>query len=183
MIRINLLPVRAEKKKESIRQQISIGLLLIFFVVIVMVFLQLSLSRSISSIQAELSNVESEIGKYKQLLKEVSEYKGQKKVMEEKIKVIEQLEKNRQGPLLLLEEMSSSIPDSAWLEKMQEKGKFIEITGFAVDNETIADFMERLEDAKGFERVELIVTSRVDKVGMNLKNFTITFSIKTPTGG
>ena len=179
MIRINLLPVRAEKKKESIRQQISIGILIIILALSVMAYLQISLSREVEAVREELARTESEINKYRRLMKEVREFRKKKKVLERKIAIIEELERLKEGPLLLLDELSRIIPESAWLENLKQRDGNIEVKGIAADNETIAEFMRRLEASPHFERVELVVTRKVERAGYNLKSFGLTFSWTT----
>ncbi len=182
MIRINLLPVRAARKKESIRQQISVVVLVLVLVFSIMAFMQISLERSVDALQEELARVQSEIDKYQRLMVEVNKYKKQKKMIESKIAVIEKLEKNRQGPLLILDKMSRLIPESAWLESIQEKRGLVEIKGIAADEQTIADFMRSLENSKDFEKIELVITRQKKKADMNLKSFTVTFRIKRHKG-
>lgn len=177
MIRINLLPVRAEKKKESIRQQVSVGILIIILALSGMAYLQISLSREVDGVRQELTNTENEINKYRKLIREVKEFKEKKKILKKKIGIIEELERKREGPLLLLDELSKLIPQSAWLENLKQNNGSVEIKGIAADNETIAKFMESLESSPHFERVELLLTRKIERAGLSLKSFDITFAL------
>lgn len=176
MIRINLLPVRAEKKKESIRRQLSIGFLIIILAISIMAYLQVSLSKKVDAVRQELAQVQEEIRKYQKLMEEVRSFKTRKEILEKKIEVIKELERKRGGPLTLLEDLSTLIPPTAWLEGLVEKDGSVEIRGIAADNETIAEFMRRLEASPHYEKVELIVTRKIERGGMGLKSFEISFS-------
>ncbi len=178
MIRINLLPVRAEKKKESKRQQLSIAILIVILSISAMAFLQISINRSIDAKKKQLSQIESEINKYKSLLKEVSQYKAQKKMIAGKIDVIKKLDRNRWEHLYLLDRLSSVIPENAWLDSLKERKGAVEIKGIAADNNTIANFMRNLEGTKWVDNVELLVTRKTSKFGRELKSFTINFKLK-----
>ncbi len=176
MIRINLLPVRAEKKKESIRQQLSIGFLIIILALSVMAYLQISLSKRVDAVRQELTRVQEEISRYRKLMREVKAFKAKKEMLKKKIEIINELERKRGGPLMLLEDMSDLIPPTAWLESLVERDGVVEIKGIAADNETIAEFMRRLEASPHYDKVELIVTRKIERGGMGLKSFSISFS-------
>ena len=56
MIRINLLPFRAARKKENVRRQVSIFFLSFFFVVVVLVYYHISLGSKITNLKAKETN-------------------------------------------------------------------------------------------------------------------------------
>ena len=72
MIKINLLPVRAIRKKESIRQQISIGILSLVLVFIISGYFHISIEREITFTQDKITEIDEEIKTYKKVLKEIS---------------------------------------------------------------------------------------------------------------
>ena len=61
MIRINLLPVRAIKKKESTRQMFSVLLLSIGLLIVVVFFFHLSQLREINGMNVQISLFMSEL--------------------------------------------------------------------------------------------------------------------------
>ena len=56
MIRINLLPFRAARKKENIRRQISVFALSVVCLALLMGFVFLNLSRTVAALEADMSS-------------------------------------------------------------------------------------------------------------------------------
>ncbi len=179
MIKINLLPVRAIRKKESIRQQISIGLLSLVLVFIITGYFHVSVGREITFTQDKITETDNEIRTYKKVLKEIKVFKKRKAVLIKKIKIIEELEQSRKGPFNLFAELSKVIPERVWLESLSEKKSQIEINGVASDNKTIATFMTSIEDSPAFKKVELKVSKVSNKFKKGLKSFTLKFKLNS----
>jgi hypothetical protein len=53
-----------------------------------------------------------------------------------------------------------AVPERAWITKVEESGGKFTISGRALDNQTVADFMRDLEASDYFENVDLIETSQ-----------------------
>ncbi len=179
MIKINLLPVRAIRKKESIRQQISIGILSLVLVFIITGYFHVSVGREITFTQDKITETDNEIRTYKKVLKEIKVFKKRKTVLIKKIKIIEELEQSRKGPFNLFAELSKVIPERVWLESLSEKKLQIEINGVASDNKTIATFMTSIEDSPAFKKVELKVSKVSNKFKKGLKSFTLKFKLNS----
>ncbi len=179
MIKINLLPVRAIRKKESIRQQISIGILSLVLAFIIIGYFQISVGREISFTQNKITETDNEIKTYRKVLKEIKIFKERKKVLVKKIKIIEKLEQNRKGPYNLFAELSKVIPERVWLESLLEKQSQIEIKGIASDNRSIANFMTSIEDSPAFKKVELKVSKVSNKFKKGFKSFTLKFKLNS----
>lgn len=182
MIKINLLPVRAAKKKESLRQQISIAVLSLLFVLIVIVYLHIGIVRRIAEVNARIASTQEELTKTKAQIGEVSKFKAAKKLLEDKLGVIETLKKGKAGPVKMLDELSRATPDKLWMTSFKETGGNISIDGVANDNETIARFMTELEKSQYFKDIELIVTEQVEQGGIKLKRFSLAGKLKGVEG-
>jgi len=146
MIRINLLPFRAARKKENVRRQASVFFLSFFLVVIVLGYLHISLGNKISSLKAKIETTKKEVAKYEKINKEIASLKKKLEILKKKTSVIESLEKNRFEPVRLLDTMSLKvIAKRMWFKSFKSSAKTVEIDGIALDNKTVADFMTRLQ--------------------------------------
>ena len=76
MIRINLLPVRAARKKENIRWQISVFFLCIFFVLVVMAYLYVGLTKNITVMNDRITEAEAELKRLQAISKQVNQIKA-----------------------------------------------------------------------------------------------------------
>lgn len=180
MIRINLLPIRAAKKKETALQQIVIfagGVLLVLVVVLSLWAFKLgqisSVEKDIQAANAKISELTAKIGKLDQISKLKEEVK-------KKLDVLATLRKNKTGPATRLATLSDVTPDQLWLEKYRENGDQISISGLALNEELIAQFIRALESSVEYEKVDLLVSEQKDISGAKLKRFDLTFKIERP---
>jgi type IV pilus assembly protein PilN len=175
MIRINLLPVRAAKKKESVRFQLTVAGLITFMVLAVSFALYFSAGSEASALSAELRRGQDELVQLKKKIGELSKIKAQKKIVEDKLDVIKKLEAARTGPAELFDMISESIPDKAWIKSFKDRGPKVILQGYAASDEVVAEFMRRLQRNKRLKGVELeVVKSEVDrKTNIEIVSFVI----------
>ena len=176
MIRINLLPFREARKKENIRRQISIYVLSVGLLICLMVFGFLRLNSTLAGLREKKSEKTKELAKYKDTNKRLAEIKKKISEIRAKLEVIRGLEKNKMGPVQLLDEIAMAVPrDKLWLRSLVEKSGKLTLEGTAMDNETVALFMNNLEAAPHIKTVDLKSTRlRVLKTyKLNLMDFVL----------
>ena len=179
MIRINLLPYRAERRKEAIRRQVVIFLIGVFALGLLLFFINSILIGTIEKLDADIKTTQQELAKYKKILAEIASIKKELETLKKKIEVIKALSRNRKEPVILLETMSElMIPEKMWLTSFEEKDKNINIAGVALDDRTIAKYMKRLEQK--FSDVQLGPITQVSQGTLKLKNFKLSFRNHNP---
>ena len=174
MIRINLLPVRAAKKKQAGQQQVLLMGLVIVAAFIVMVFWMGALKAEHRKLDTNIAKLQADLQKLEQIIGEVNQYSTTKAMLESKLKVIEDLKKGRTGPVKVLDELAQKIPKKVWLSRMEEKEKMLVFTGEAASDEDIAAFMQDLQKSPFFQDLHLKFTKiaeRADQGGMKVKAF------------
>jgi type IV pilus assembly protein PilN len=179
MIRINLLPFRAARKKENIRRQISIFLLSLMLVTVAVVFFNFRLSNKIKNLNTMIADTKAQVEKYNKINQEIEDIKRKLEILNKKITVIETLEANRRDSITLLDSLTKLIMvDRMWFTLLKSKEDNIDVTGIALDNRTVADFMTRLEFSENYTNVNLktIKQEAIPGKNINLKNFNITFT-------
>lgn len=156
MIRINLLPFRAARKKENIRRQITIYALVVVLLFTIMGYYSVQLHSTLSNLKEKEKSVEAELNTYQQTVKKINQLEKKIKEIKAKLTVIQQLEKNKTGPVRLLEEIAIAVPkDKLWLSSFKESNGLLNLTGTAMDNETVALFMTNLEKSEHITGVNL----------------------------
>jgi type IV pilus assembly protein PilN len=181
MIRINLLPFRAARKKENIRRQVSIFVLSLAFMLIILFYYNWTLGSQVYGLNAGIKETKSELSKYDKINKEIAATKKKLSNLKKKMAVMDTLEANRFEPTRLLDTMTQAIvPKRMWFTSLNSKGGKVQIAGIALDNKTVADFMVRLEKTGLFSDVDLN-TLKQKKVGSstNFKSFHIS-CVKKP---
>jgi type IV pilus assembly protein PilN len=193
MIRINLLPYRAARKKENIRKQIGIFFLSLLVVLAILLFYNMRLQKRINVLNEKIAENKTMLAKFENQAKEVDRIKKAFNNLENKTKVIKNLETTRNDAVWLLDNMtklvaehplSSSGSDSLsdkdntpvkrlWFTNFEAKGNNIGIKGIAMDNKTVADFMTRLESSKLYKNVNLKTLKQEKMTKLNLKSFDI----------
>lgn len=174
MIRINLLPVREKKKKESTRKMFSLLALSLGLVALVIVFFHLSLSSQINQVQNQVNAYAEEIRRLKIDTKDVEKFKAEKEDLQRRLNIIYTLQRAKTGPVRVLDNLVTSLPGKLWLTAVKEKGGKMEMKGIAFDNQDLARFMTNLEKSGTITNVELVVSQQVEKRDIKLKEFTLT---------
>jgi type IV pilus assembly protein PilN len=109
MIRINLLPFRAARKKENIRRQVSIFFLILFFMSALLVWYNISLNNKTKKLKMLITDTEKELETYNKINKEIAEIKKNLQVLQTKTDIMEELEIQRREPLEILDAMTDIV--------------------------------------------------------------------------
>jgi len=190
MIRINLLPYRAARKKEDIRIQVNVFLGSVFIVILLVGWYNSFLSGRINNLNTEIRTTREQVAKYKKINDEITEIKKKLDVLDRKIKVIQSLEADRKAPVQNLDNLYELLVEKRmWYTQIEEKGNGIKLSGIALDNHTVADYMTRIEKSERFQNVKLSAIKQYTVQGKNLKlkQFEVNFQKKpmekAPTEG
>lgn len=178
---IDLLPHREARRAADLRE--SVGLLLLGLTLIVggIFFTNQHLKSDMEAIRGSVSQLEADIERYKPQQKLVADFKKQKKQLQDKLDVIESLERARSGPVRVLDALSSNVPERLWLTRIETKGKGLRLEGQSIDTGVVADFLRGLNASAFFENVDLDNTSGGSLVkGVRLVNFAIRADMKSP---
>jgi type IV pilus assembly protein PilN len=176
MIRINLLPVRAAKKRESVRFQLTVAGLITFFVIALGAVLYFISNSEANALREDIARGEAELSELKKKIGELSKIKEQKRIVESKLQVVKKLEAARKGPVDLFTRISEAIPKKVWLNSLVDSGRVITLKGFAATEDDVSMFLRGLEKHKELGRPELVVAQRRKKAkiaGRELVEFTI----------
>ncbi|MFC1812063.1 PilN domain-containing protein [Thermodesulfobacteriota bacterium] len=167
MIRINLLPYRATRKKENVRNQVVVVIFIIALVLTCMFGVNWVLNGKIQELNVNIANTKQEIGKVEKIAKKVDQLQKEIKTLKKKIAVIKKLKRNRTEPVLFMDAMTKLVvAKKMWITSMQIKGNNVTFNGIALDNKTVADFMTQLENGNRLDEKKL-----VRKKGESLANW------------
>lgn len=176
MIRINLLPFRAAKKRENIKRQITVYALTVVLLLAGIAYLFLHINSQLSQLQTEQQRLQQELATHEKTLRRIAELEKRIKEVKTKLAVIRDLEKKKTGPVRLLDEIASAVPkDKLWLTSLSETGGILKLTGRAMDNETVALFMTNLEKSEHITSVELLNTrlQNLAQYRLNVSDFVL----------
>ncbi|MCF8110218.1 MAG: PilN domain-containing protein [Desulfobacteraceae bacterium] len=184
MIRINLLPFRAARTKENIRRQVSVFILSMILLILILFGGYRYLAGKADDLEERLANINKDIKRYEEKAAKVEELRKKLKELNQKIDIVKQLKVNRDKPPLLLAEITEQVvPGRMQLKKMSYSGNALDLEGIAMDNETIAAFMRRLERSEKIKDVRLSTAKQTTEYDVELKSFVIKCTLVDPGTG
>jgi len=178
MIQVNLLPVRAQKRKENVRQFISVYILSIALLLSVMAYFWISLHNQIQRLERRDTQLRTEVNQYVKYDKMLKELKQKKEIIDKKRAIIKDLQNDRDRVVRILAVLGVELPtDKIWFEKLSLSGNNITLNGVALSNEAIAEFMRNLESSPYVEKasVNLVLSRQVAISNMKLREFQLAY--------
>jgi len=189
MIRINLLPIKQDRRREAGRNQLLFGVALLILEIVACALLYFDTSADVNeqrnandSIQAQVKRIEKQVTDHKRILAEIAEY-------EKRQEAIENLQAARTGPIYVMLELSNILSKGGrphinhdeyqemiqanptagydenwdfrrvWISGFKEKDRHVQLTGQGLTHEDVAEFMRRINLSEFFVSTELVSTN------------------------
>lgn len=180
MIKINLLPTKRKpaRKMTDLQKQAVLGGLVLGGVVTAMILYTASLNQKISERQKKREATKAKIAQQETMLKEVKNVEDEEKKVTEKIDVIEQLKKNQQGPVRMLDEISRAVPKGVAITAITESAGNINMNGDAFTNEDIVKFVENLKSSPFLQEIYLLESSLAKEKETEIYRFKLQMKYK-----
>jgi len=138
------------------------------------------LSTEIKRLEGEKATLEQEKKRLEPILAEKAELEKKREALDRKIKIIRELKGQQRGPVMLFDELSKNLPEYVWLQSMQESNFQLQLAGFALNANKVADFVENL-DRSGLFVVGAPNYTRVKSSdGRDQVSFRLTAEFKLP---
>jgi type IV pilus assembly protein PilN len=160
MIKINLLPVKRKKKPKPVPGFIVVAVLLLVIAVVAVVFLHVTTKGEIEDLTAQKISNDERLKDLNNRIKEIANYEQLVKSVEDKKKIIIQLRNNQSIPVLLLNEISRTLPNGLWIRGMSVKGNNVDISGSAFTNSDLVTYVNNLKSSHFFASVYLSESKR-----------------------
>lgn len=173
MIRINL--VRGKRKK---RKELSVGSAWLALPLVVLagtIYFHTTVSGRISKLDADIGKANADIARLKKEIGEVEKFKVRKVELQKKVDIISNLQKGRTGPVRHFDALSAAIPEKCWIDTLGVKDEKVTLSGVALNNYTIANFMTALGQTGRFRDVVLGAAEQTTVAGVKLVKFNLTF--------
>jgi type IV pilus assembly protein PilN len=181
MIKINLLPYRDILKKKNVTNHVVAAGATIMLALLLIVVVNIAITTRIGGVEREIVRIETEIASNKKIMEEIERLKAEKELYRMQFQIIEKLKKDKKGPVIILDELATKIPEKIWLLELKQKGNTLESVAAALDNKFVSKFMSDLESSPYFSKVDLITSEmKLAKRGttrQKMNKFTLTCSI------
>jgi type IV pilus assembly protein PilN len=191
MIRINLLGQNRPKAAKS-SVPLEATMQIIFAVVAIAVALSVlgityyQQKRDLDQTNDKIAALRAERANLQQIKQEVDRFEAQKTVLQQRIDVIEALQRNRTGGQELLQMVATTVVhvDNVWLTSLNRTGNSIDIQGEAASINSVANFITQLKRSGYFDNVEIKTAAEDDIVpSVETYNFSMSAAITQPTPG
>lgn len=169
MIRINLIGIERQTKK-PVAFELSQQVPAICALVVVLAaggtgWWFWSLRQESRRIEAEISSANREMARLKSAMTEVEKFEARSALLQERVKLIEQLRTGQGVPVQMLDHISRSVPDSLWLTMLEQNGATVTIEGKSTTLIALSDFVGNLGSSVVLQKPIEIVSSQVEPGG------------------
>ncbi len=182
MIRINLLPHRAEKRR--IRKMQFFALLGVSFVLgltvvglghwALQVKIELQEKRN-AYLQSETDILVRQIDEIKKLRQQIDALLARKTV-------VDNLQGTRSDVVHLLDQMLRILPEGVYLRSLKQSDTKISISGYTQSNARVSTLMGAIDASPWLESPELIEIHAAGSEGNRFSEFSLTFNLTRATG-
>ncbi|TFZ43706.1 fimbrial protein [Stenotrophomonas maltophilia] len=165
MARINLLPWRAERRKQRQREFYAMLGMAAIGGLLLSLLIWFYYDRQVSGQMDRNAYLEAEIEKVKEQNKEIDRLDAQKDRLLARKKVIEELQAKRSQMVHLFDALVRTIPDGVVLTALQQEGDMLTLEGRTQSNARVSAYMRNLETSGWMTNPELsiIQASAADK--------------------
>lgn len=185
MIRINLLPHREAKRKQkqaAFYAMLALGGLIGVAIVLAVggynarrVSIQEQRNQTLKTANAELDKK----------IAQIATLRGEIEALKARQQAVEDLQGDRNQPVLLLDEMVRQVPDGVYLKTFKQDGQRVLLGGFAQSQERVAELLRNLgRNSQWLERPDLgeIKDAALpgSKSGKRVVEFTMAVNVKRP---
>ncbi len=176
MIRINLIPGKGVQRRAiSFDLYVLIGTLAVTLAIVGGVFV--TNTRDIERLRNEIVTIKKQSKALEATYKEYLSLEREKKELVKRIAAVDKIKEGRALAPRILYDLPTVAKDNLWLRKFSKSETGFDLEGRSVDNESVADFVERLSKLPYFRNVELRSVEDINEASVTLKKFIVQGSV------
>lgn len=175
MIRINLLPHRAEKRKARHVQFVALSVISIVLAALLVGVVQFSISAQIEYQARRNKYLKDEIAVLDKQIAEINKLKGETQALLARKKVVEGLQSTRSDVVHLFDQMLRILPDGVHLKSIKQVGNKISLVGYSQSNARISTLMRAVEDSPWLDSPTLLEIHAVSLEKRRISEFSMGF--------
>ena len=188
MIRINLL---GQIRPKATRRPVDTGGALpalfigagLILGLLVLGFLYYSWQRQLTAENNKITQLKAQKADLESVKQQVDAFEKQKQVLVQRVRTIEQLQRDRTGGQELLDMIANTVSrtENLWLTTMTRKGNNLSLEGASASVNSVANFITALKRSGYFQKVEIKETKQDDKnTAVQTFNFQMSAEISPP---
>lgn len=177
MIRVNLLPHRAEKRKARQVQFVLLSIISLVIGVVVVGFVHAAISTQISYQERRNNYLKSEIAVLDKQIEEIRKLREQTQSLLARKTVVENLQGTRSDVVHLLDQMLRILPDGVYIKSLKQTGNRINMVGYAQSSARVSTLMRSIEDSPWLDTPVLVEVHAATVGSTRLSEFILNFNL------
>lgn len=173
MARINLLPWRAERRKERQRQFLSVLGGAAILMVLIVVYAHFHINTLFEYQRQRNTYLTNEIDALDQKIKEIKKLEATKAKLLARMDIIQQLQESRPQIVHLFDELAKTVPEGVYLTRIAHQGKALTVEGIAQSNARVSAYMHNLDRSAWLEAPKLQVIESQSDSHERVSRFTL----------
>jgi type IV pilus assembly protein PilN len=178
MIRINLLPWRAARRKDQRQHLAVLGGMVAVLGLLIVGAVHLTIAGVISEqdhrnefLKRENVRLDKEIEEIKKLKTEIAALLARKQI-------IERLQADRAQAVYLLQELVQQVPDGVYLKTIRQTGLKVNLSGYSQSNARVSTLMRNLGASPYLENPDLVEIKATTVSNKRVSEFNMNVSLK-----
>jgi type IV pilus assembly protein PilN len=180
MMRINLLPHRAEKRRARQVQFIAFSVISVVLGGILVGFVQVAIGTQIAYQERRNTYLKQETAILDKQIEEIKKLREQTQALLARKSVVESLQSTRSDAVHLMDQMLRILPDGVSLKTLKQMGSKISIVGYAQSNARISTLMRAIEDSPWLDTptlIEIHASTTGGKTASRVSEFSMNFNL------
>ena len=177
MIRVNLLPHRAEKRKARQVQFIAFSVISLVVGLIVVGVVHVAINSQIEYQGRRNQYLTEQIVLLDKQIAEINQLKAEIAALDSRKTVVEKLQSTRSDVVHLLDQMLRILPDGVYLKTIKQVGSKINLVGYTQSNARVSTLMRSIESSPWLEPPTLIQIIATTTSGTRMSEFSLEFML------
>ncbi len=181
MIRVNLLPHRAERRKARQLQFIIFSVISLVLGAVLVGFVHVAISTEIAYQERRNDYLKQEISMLDKQILEIKKLREQTEALLARKTVVENLQSTRSDVVHLMDQMLRILPDGVYLKTLKQTGYKISIDGYAQSSARVSTLMRSIQDSPWLDTPTLIEVHATSVGSTRLSEFALNFNLTKQT--
>ncbi len=177
MIRINLLPHRAEKRRARQVQFIAFSAISVLLAGLLVGTVSIAIDTQISYQERRNAYLKQETAVLDKQIAEIKKLREQTQSLLARKNVVEDLQSTRSDVVHLLDQMLRILPDGVYLKSLKQTGNRIALDGYAQSNARVSTLMRAIDDSPWLDSATLIEIHAANAGGGRINEFSLNFNL------
>jgi type IV pilus assembly protein PilN len=177
MIRINLLPHRAEKRRVRQLQFFAMAGVSFLLGLIIVGLGDWAMRSQIAYQESRNAYLQAEIAKQDKEIEEAEALRQHIQALQARKKVVDNLQGERLDVVHLMDQMLKNLPEGLYLRSLKQSGNKISIVGYTQSNARVSTLMRSIDESPWLDTPALIEIHAAGGAGNRFSEFSLTFNL------